>query len=438
MRIGIIGGGMMGLATAFYLAKAGVHVTVFEKEKTIGGLSQSQELLPGLKWDRFYHVILSTDYELLNFLGEIGLSSDVRFTETRTGFYTDGELHSMSNTLEFLRFKPLSLSDKVRLGTGIFYASRVKDWKRLEAIDAKKWLIKVFGKQNFERLWNPLLRSKLGSASNRASASFIWSCINRYYGTRRESSKKEMMGCVKGGYHEIIGRIRDKLLAMGASILSAREVKLISSVTNGQIRVRCNDGGELDFDRVVATIPNPEIIRLWPDMPDSFRVGLGKVEYLSLICGTMLLQRPLSPFYVTNLTDSGFPFTGLIDATHIVPKELLKGKSLVYLPRYVPAGDEFFYKPDQDVMGEFLNGLVRIFPDLSRNDILAESIARERYVQPIQVVHYSRNVIPMETPLRNLYVANTTMIVNSTLNNNEVIKLAQNIAGLVTGNGITL
>jgi len=68
MRIGIIGGGMMGLATAFYLAKAGVHVTVFEKEKTIGGLSQSQELLPGLKWDRFYHVILSTDYELLNFL----------------------------------------------------------------------------------------------------------------------------------------------------------------------------------------------------------------------------------------------------------------------------------------------------------------------------------------------------------------------------------
>ena len=209
---------------------------------------------------------------------------------------------------------------------------------------------------------------------------------------------------------------------------------MISKVTNGQIRVRCNDGGEFDFDRVVATIPNPEIVRLWPDMPDSFRVGLGKVEYLSLICATMLLERPLSPFYVTNLTDSGFPFTGLIDATHIVPKELLKGKSLVYLPRYVPAGDEFFYKPDQDVTNEFLGGLTRIFPDLSRNDILAQSIARERYVQPIQEVHYSRNVTPMESPLRNFYVANTTMIVNSTLNNNEVIKLAQNIAGLVTGN----
>ena len=35
MHVGIIGGGIMGLATAFYLGKKGHQVTVLEKEKEV-------------------------------------------------------------------------------------------------------------------------------------------------------------------------------------------------------------------------------------------------------------------------------------------------------------------------------------------------------------------------------------------------------------------
>jgi hypothetical protein len=38
----------------------------------------------------------------------------------------------------------------------------------------------------------------------------------------------------------------------------------------------------------------------------------------------------------------------------------------------------------------------------------------------------------MKTPIKNFYIANTTMILNSTLNNNEVIKLARKAAEVVT------
>ena len=132
MKIGIIGGGFMDLATAYYLNKKGHEVTILEKEKEIGGLTRSEEIMPGLYWDRFYHVILTTDTELLEFLDELGLSDDIRFRETKTGFYTDGQLHSMSTTMEFLQFKPLSLIDKLRLGAGILYTSKIKNWNRLE------------------------------------------------------------------------------------------------------------------------------------------------------------------------------------------------------------------------------------------------------------------------------------------------------------------
>ena len=113
---------MMGLATAYYLNRQGVRATVLEKHREVGGLSRSMQMPSGIRWDRYYHVILSTDTELLEFIDELGLSPEVAFMETKTGFFTDGQLFSMSNAWEFLKFRPLSLVDKLRLGTGIVFA----------------------------------------------------------------------------------------------------------------------------------------------------------------------------------------------------------------------------------------------------------------------------------------------------------------------------
>jgi protoporphyrinogen oxidase len=146
---------------------------------------------------------------------------------------------------------------------------------------------------------------------------------------------------------------------------------------------------------------------------------------------TILIQDSLTPFYVTNLTDDGFPFTGFIEASNVVPRESLGGKTLIYLPRYLPEGDSFYQKTDEEIADIFMQSLKRMFPNISEEDIIASAIHREPYVQPIQEVGYSENIVPMKTPIKNFYIANTTMILNSTLNNNEVIKLAKQAAELV-------
>ena len=433
MKVAVIGGGMMGLASAFYLSQRGYKVTLFEKEQEIGGLSKAEELIPGLSWDRFYHVILSTDSELLGFIDEIGLSLDVRFTETKTGFFTNGRLHSMSTTLEFLRFKPLSLWEKLRLGAGIFYASKIRNSSRLEKLYAKNWLITVFGRRIYEKIWDPLLRSKFGAAKDHASGSFIWSCITRYYGTREKTSKKEMMGVVRGGYCSILDSIRSRLLDNGVEIHQSRGIHKIVATASDQISLIDSTGHVHRFNKVLSTIPNPELIRLWPDMPNAYREKLGSVDYLRLICTNLVLKKPLSPYYVTNLTDPGFPFTGFIDATNIIPPATLNGNALIYLPRYLPPDDPYYQRSDKEVLEDFLAGVRRIFPAFSRDDIVATAIHREPYVQPIQKINYSQMVPSMKTPMKNLFLVNTTMIVNSTLNNNQVIKLARQAADLLAG-----
>ena len=91
-------------------------------------------------WDRFYHVTLLSDSKLRELLSEIGLEPEMQWIETKTGFYAGGKLLSMSNTAEFLKFPPLNLWERLRLGGTIFYASKIKNWRRLEKLTVEKWL----------------------------------------------------------------------------------------------------------------------------------------------------------------------------------------------------------------------------------------------------------------------------------------------------------
>ena len=99
MRIGIIGGGLMGLALADRLGSAGHRVTVYERAVQPGGLATWHDF-GAFTWDRFYHVILPTDSALVEFMRRIGLGDRLRWRPTQTGFYVDRAFHPLSSGLD--------------------------------------------------------------------------------------------------------------------------------------------------------------------------------------------------------------------------------------------------------------------------------------------------------------------------------------------------
>ncbi len=114
----VVGGGMLGLSLANELQKRGVRVTVLEAGPELGGLASPWELHDAetgrdLTWDRHYHVTLLSDTRLRQLLEEIGLAEDMRWIETKTGFYSGGKMYSMSSTLEFLTFPPAAAVGEV-------------------------------------------------------------------------------------------------------------------------------------------------------------------------------------------------------------------------------------------------------------------------------------------------------------------------------------
>ena len=221
-------------------------------------------VLARVEWDRHYHVTLLSDSHLRRLLDELGLEKDMQWVETKTGFFTDGQLFSMSNTIEFLKFPPLGLVGKLRLGGTIFYASRIKDWKKLEKIPVAAWLKKLSGQATFEKIWLPLLRAKLGESYKRASAAFIWATIARMYAARRTGLKKEMFGYVPGGYARILKRFAEVLEEKGVDVKLRHTIKRVATHSNKALELEFEDGSRASSDHVVMTIPGSVAARVCP------------------------------------------------------------------------------------------------------------------------------------------------------------------------------
>jgi protoporphyrinogen oxidase len=420
-HFGIVGGGLLGLTLALRLAQRGYRVTLLEAADHVGGLADAWQL-GDITWDRHYHVTLLSDSHLRGILRELGLDDQMQWVKTRTGFLVDGRLHSLSSTWDFLRFPPLGLVDKLRLGWTIWRASRIRDWRALEQVPVAQWLRQHSGRRTLERIWLPLLKAKLGDAWQRTSAAFIWATIQRMYAARQSGHKHEMFGYLPGGYARTLAAFRQRLESLGVEIRTGSRVTSIHGEP-GSIAVQLADTS-LAFDRVVVTTPTPVAAQLCPQLAPEESQRLRGVEYLGIVCASVLLKKPLAGYYVTNITDPA-PFTGVIEMTALVKPVELNGHTLVYLPKYVTRDDPAWSLSDAEIQTQFLSALAPLFPSFLEHDVLAFRVSRVRHVFHLSTLDYSQRVPPIVTSIPGLFFVNSAQIVNGTLNVNETVRLAE-------------
>lgn len=420
---GIIGGGIMGMTLALRLKQQGHEVTIFESADKLGGLASSWEM-NGVVWDKFYHVILMSDLNTRKILKEIGLENELKWVETKTGFYADGKLYSMSNIIEFFKFPPINLIDKFRLGLTIFAASKIKNWEKLEKIPVETWLRKWSGNRVFEKIWLPLLKAKLGFNYMETSAAFIWSTIQRMYAARKSGLKKEMFGYVSGGYERVNSRFSEYLSGLGVNIRYNSVVSDVHKTEDGSLRVSTQEG-EHSFDEVISTVSSLQSVRMAKQLADDEKKKHKSIKYLGVLCPSVLMGKAISPYYVTNITDKWPPFTGVIEMTALIDKKEIDGNHLVYLPKYLEPHDPLFDKSDEEIRKQFLGSLYKMYPQLSDEDVSFWGVAKARVVFALPTLNYSKELPGVTTSLGNYHIINSAQIINGTLNVNETIHIAE-------------
>jgi protoporphyrinogen oxidase len=267
--------------------------------------------------------------------------------------------------------------------------------------------------------------AKLGEAYKKTSAAFIWAHTQRMYKARQSGQKKEMFGYVPGGYRRVLERFAEVLRDEGVEIRCNAAVEEVIGSPNEPVNVRFLDGSTSQFDRVIFTTPTPTISHACPQLTADERRRFDGVEYLGIVCSSLLLKKPISKYYVTNITDTWVPLTAVIEMTTIVDKAELGGHSLVYLPKYMMADEPGFNETDEVVRERYLSTLEKMHPHFSRDDVLAFRTARARCVMALPTLSYSERLPPMQTSIPGVYAINSAHILKGNLNVNETVQIAE-------------
>lgn len=399
LRVAVIGGGVAGLASAYFLAKAGHRPVVFESSGQLGGIATHFEH-HGITLDRYYHVILDSDAELMSLIGELGLGDQLRWSETGMGFLVDGKLYGFNTPLDLLRFRALGLSDRIRTGLGALYITRLKrDGVDLDDVRAVDWLRAVFGARVFERIWDPLLRAKFGDRRDGVPAYWVWNTLNR-----EKDGGQEVKGYLRCGYRGLAAALADAVGGGGGEMRMQSPVRAIEESAAG-IRLVTARGTER-FDAAVSTLPLPVLGRV-------AQGGLGQaiplpdLSYQGVVNALVVSRARLERFYWTAVVDPRFSFQGVVETTHVIPPEWVGGRHLTYLMNYCDAGSELYQRSDDVVAGQAVEGLAALYPRFRRQDVEAVYVFRAPYVEPAWTVGYLRRRPAPRVGRSRLYLCTT-------------------------------
>ena len=430
MNIAVVGGGIMGITLGYYLAKQNHHVEIFEASPDLGGLAGPLILPDGTSVDRFYHAILSSDSQLAELCAELGLSDQMRFNQTRMGFYWHGGIYSMNNVIEFMRFPPLGWVDRFRLGLTVLAAQRVSDWHSLEGVSVKEWLLKFSGKTTYENIWRPMLKAKFDGNFDSIPATWIWSRLVRIKSTRKGVSQKEMSGHLIGGYITLLQAMSKKIVELGGCIHLKTPVQDVC-IENGQAMGLSVNGLQLKFDCVAVTAQTPVFQRIISAAPKDYHEFLGKTDYLGIVAPLLVLSKPLSGYWTLNITDDHFPFTGVIETTTYIDPKFVGGHHLVYLPKYTLPGSQWQKMSDDEIKQVWLKNLKEMLPTFDETTVKYFLVHRERYVEPLHPINSAHLIPEVKTPVNKLYLVTTSQIYPALTNGESVARHALDAAKII-------
>ena len=415
----------MGLAAAFDLLEDGHEVEVLEASERPGGLAGSFDF-GSVRAEKFYHFLCGGDRVYFRWLDRLGLSKRLRWRKTGMAVFRDERLHRFGDPLSLLRFSPLSLSSRGRYGLHVLAAKSRTEWKQLENVPARDWLLEGAGEEAYRVVWEPLLRQKFADETDTISAAWIWSRIHRLASSRNRVFQ-EWLGFLDGGSDAFIDSLVEAVLAKGGKIRCESPIERLY-VENSRVLGARASGRDHSADAVVSTIPLSFLLRIAPDLPSGYRERAVDLGNIGVRCIVLKMRKPLTPYFWINVNDD-LPVCGLIEYTNLNPPEAFQGHTLLYSPLYIAATHPRYRSPEDEVLEETLDTIARIVPAFDRAAVVDYRVFREPFAQPVCPVGFTSRLAPLRTPLRNLVAADTTHLLPHDRSISDSLALSQKLLG---------
>jgi protoporphyrinogen oxidase len=420
--IGIVGGGLAGLAAAHRLQQSGRDVRVFEAADRLGGLAATYET-PGDRVEKFYHHLSKSEETIVELAEELGVGDRVEWRVGENAYYVDGVAHPLDTPWEIAAYPYLSAYDKFRLGMltlgvdvrgGVPRRDTYEDLEDFEDVHVEEFLLEHTTRSVYEYFFEPLLDAKFGCRKDDVSAAWLLGRVK--FRGERDLLRGEVLGYLEGGFGvlldalvEAVGREHIETGARvteigfadpeaprsggrqgsdreGESVSSRGPVESLTVVTEDDEGDRTTETHEVDGVVVAA-------------MPDVLEALTGyecAIDFQGSVCAVVSMDEPLLDTYWLNVADDA-PFGALIEHTNFVPPERYGGQHLLYVASYVQDESEELWRLDDDAVEElWLDGIEELFPSFDRETVDRVRIARNPKTAPVYERGYLEMVVPYD------------------------------------------
>jgi len=413
MRIAILGGGITGLTASYFLGKKGHQVTLFEKEKVLGGLAAGFKQ-PNWDWylEQNYHHLFANDNDTLNFAKKIGFNKIFFKAPETASLYEDLTIHPLDTPIDFLKFPYLNLFSKFRAGSVLAFLKLSPFFPFYEKQTAEEFIKKTMGETVWKKMWQELFRKKFGDYAGIILASFIWARIKK---------RTKNLGYVEGGFQTFIDYLENCLKGLKVEMFKDYEIKEIKKqgekyLINNQI-----------FDIVISTLPTPVITGLTTNIfPKNYLNQLSKIKYLHALTLILETKQPLlEKTYWLNVSTPNIPIMGIVQHTNFIDKKNYGNNHLIYLGWYLKRDNKLFNMNKEELI-KFINPYLKILN--SKFLILNSHVFRAPYAQPIFDKEFLKNKPGFKTPLKNFFIANLDMTYPYDRGINYAVKLGKEVS----------
>src|SRR3989344_3674994 len=447
MKIAILGGGFTGMTASYYLAKKGHEVTLFEKEKVLGGLAVGFKS-KGWDWylERAYHHLLDSEDDILDFAQDV-VFKDIFFKETQTSSLyeisshpelvsgsdfkgipdqvrddpaqdgTDYRIIPLDSPQDFLRFPLLSLPEKIIAGIVLAFLKFSPFLTLYEKTTAEEFLKKTQGEHVWEILWRDLFRKKFGKYAENILATFIWARITK---------RAKKLGYIKGGFQTFINFIEKELTRYRVSLLPGYEIRAIERGSN---EYRINNKEK--FHAVVSTLPTVIMSKITQSIFSSPYLQIfSKLKYLHAVVLILETKKPiLDKTYWLNICTPKLPLMIVAQHTNFIDKKYYGGKHIAYVGWYVERDDTLIKKSPEEVLSYCLSYLKQI----TNNKLQISNYYKfvGPFAQPIFDKDFVKNKPDFITPVKNFYIANLDMTYPYDRGTNYAVKLGKEVSDLI-------
>tara|TARA_B100000242_G_scaffold293986_1_gene274049 strand:- start:5642 stop:6961 length:1320 start_codon:yes stop_codon:yes gene_type:complete len=428
----VVGGGYTGLAAANELSNKGLNVTLIEKTNYLGGLGKTIRLSNGFQCEAFYHHFFTQDNDLINYSKQF-LNVKPEFNETKMSIFFKGKNNSWNGISDLIKYPHINLIGKIRfLFATLLLSKKLINNTFLDNTNLSNGLLKLYGKEAFASVWEPMIKGKFGNKVNAIPLRWMEGRLKQRIDSRKRG--KEKLGFLKGSLSTLTKKIVSNIKKNNSDILTNTLIEKISYDENTKkynlfIKENCSKRN-IFTDKIIFTTTSKVSNSLIKNL-ETNNISWLNHKYFTAYCVVIELTESLSEYYWTNIADKELFFCGYIEQSRLTGKEEYGGLHLAYLTKYVYL-DRNEKKLSQDnLKKKAYYALKELFPEKK-----IEQIVRNMYFSisdNAQVVtDFNFKETNMELlKMYNLFLGNMSNVYPDERSINNAIKVGKKLAKLI-------